>query len=114
MPVTYLTTAGGSLTDDRLTLLLAECLGWRIAPGRYLLPGRRWLPTWRFQPAKRVEDAFRLLKEAATEEYTLGSEKGGFWARARIRGVVGEARDRSQARAIALAVACALGLEVDQ
>jgi hypothetical protein len=61
-----------------------------------------------------VEDAFRLLKEAGTQEYTLGSEKGGFWARVRIDGVVGEAHDRSQTRAITVAVARALGLEVDR
>lgn len=102
------------MSDDRLTETLAvQVMGWTVGPERYMLGGRRWIPRWRFRPMARIEDAVRLLERAAAQEHTTGAaEKGEFWARVRVRGVVGEARDRSQARAITLAVARALGIEV--
>ena len=42
------------------------------------------------------------------------TEDGGFWAKVRIAGITGEARESSQARAITFAVARALGIEVVQ
>jgi hypothetical protein len=94
-------------------LLAQRVLGWTVAPDRFLTGGRQWLPRWRFQPLKRLEDAFQLMNGAAPEEYTLGSEKGGFWAKVRIAGATGEAHESSQARAMTLAIARAIGLEVD-
>ena len=96
------------LTD----LLVHRVLRWTVAPDRYLMGGRQWLPKWRFQPLQRLEHAFQLLNAATPQEYTLGSEKGGFWARVCIAGTTGEAHEGFQARAITLAVARALGLEI--
>jgi hypothetical protein len=101
------------VTANLLTGLLAQrVLGWTVGPDRFLTGGRQWLLTWRFQPLKRLEDAFQLVNGAAPEEYTLGSEKGGFWAKVRIGGATGEAHE-SQARAMTLAIARAIGLEVE-
>jgi hypothetical protein len=71
-----------------------------------------WMPRWRFQPAENLNDAFRLLEAATPDGYTAGSgEDGVFWARVVILGVVGEARQASQAQAITFAIARALGIE---
>lgn len=103
------------MTSDQLTAVLAErIMGWSVGPDRFMMGDRRWQPRWRFQPARRLEDAFRLLERTAPQEYAMGAaENGGFWAKVRIAGNTGEARESSQARAIAFAVARALGLEVD-
>jgi hypothetical protein len=102
------------MTTERLTTLLAErILGWKVGPDRFTMGRRQWLPRWRFQPVQRMEDAFRVLERAAPQEYAMGAaENGGFWARVRIGGVTGEARESSQARAITFAIARAIGLEV--
>jgi hypothetical protein len=99
--------------DQRLTDQLAErVMGWRLAPGRYVKSGRTWMPQWRFQPVQRVEDALRLLQQAASEEYAMGAaENGGFWARVRIASTTGEARESSQARAMTFAIARAVGID---
>jgi hypothetical protein len=103
------------MTPERLTTLLAErVLGWSVGPDRFLTGKRGWLPRWRFRPTENLSDAFRLLEAATPDGYTMGSgENGVFWARVVILGVVGEARQASQARAITFAIARALGLEVD-
>jgi hypothetical protein len=102
------------MTGEHLTLILAErVMGWGIGPDRFLLGNRGWLPRWRFQPTERLEDAFRLLEQAAPQEYAIGSaENGGFWARVRVAGVTGEARESSRARAVTYAIARALGIQV--
>jgi hypothetical protein len=102
------------MTTDRLTAILAErVMGWGVGPDRFLMGHRRWLPRWRFQPANRLEDAFRLLEQAAPLEYTMGAAANGrFWVRVRIGKAIGQARDRSKPRAITLAVARAIGIEV--
>ena len=102
------------MTNDQLTALLAQrVMGWTIGPDRFMMGGRRWQPRWRFQPAKNLEQAMRLLERLAPQEYSMGTgEKGTFWARVVISGVVREARESSQARAVTLAVARAIGLEV--
>jgi hypothetical protein len=97
-----------------LTAALAECvMGWSVAPDRFLLGGRRWLPTWRFQPIEKLDDAFQLLEKAAPLEYSMGDDGRGFRVRVRIGKAIGEARDRSKPRAITLAVARAVGIEVE-
>jgi hypothetical protein len=102
------------MTPERLTEILAEhIMGWSVGPDRFTMGGRRWLPRWRFQPTARQADAFRLLEAAAAEEYTSGSETDGFWAKVCIRGVTGQAHERTQPLAITVAVARAVGLEVD-
>src|SRR5579863_8080870 len=103
------------MTNDQLAAILADrVMGWTVAPERFMMGGRRWLPRWRFQPATRLEDAFHLLKRAAPQEYATGAtENGGFWAMVRVDGTTGEARESSQARAMTVAVARAIGLKVD-
>jgi hypothetical protein len=102
------------MTNDQLTAVLAErIMGWTVGPERFMMGDRRWLPRWRFQPAMRLEDAFRLLERAAPQDYGVGTAKtGGFWARVRIAGATGEANEPTQPRAITLAVARAVGIEV--
>jgi hypothetical protein len=102
------------MTTEHLTVVLAEkVMGWRIGPDRFIMADRRWLPRWRFQPAHRLEDAFRLLERTASQEYAMGAaEDGGFWAKVRIGGRTGDAYESSQAGALTLAVARAIGLEV--
>jgi hypothetical protein len=101
------------MTVERLTALLAKrILGWRSGPDRFLMAGRRWLPRWRFQPTERMADASRLLEQASPQDYAMGAtESGGFWARVRIAGVTGEARESSQARALTVAIARAIGID---
>ena len=65
----------------------------------------------RFAPVERMEDAFRLLQKTAPEEYSMGAADDVFWARVRVAGVIGEARESSQARALTFAIARAIGVE---
>jgi hypothetical protein len=103
------------MTNDILSALLVEkILGWRIAPGRFLIGNRQWIPRWRFQPAERLEDAFRLLEEAAPGEYSIrGDDKGIIHVQVRIGGSAGEARGISKALTITCAIAPAVGIEVE-
>ena len=90
-------------------------MGWRVGPDRLLTGGRRWLPPWRFQPLERIAEANLLLEQAAPQEYTMGaSENGGFWARVRVAGKIGEACESSQARALTIAIARAIGIDVEE
>jgi hypothetical protein len=90
-------------------------MGWSVAPDRYLIGNRSWIPRWRFQPLERLEDAFRLLEKAQPECYSMGAgADGAFSVQVRICGCGGEARHESKPRAITLAIARALGLEVDE
>ncbi len=104
------------MSDERLTTLLAErILSWTAAPDRYLVGNRSWIPRWRFQPLERLEDAFRLLEKAQPEHYSMGAGADGvFSVQVRICGRGGEARHESKPRAITLAIARALGLEVEE
>ena len=104
------------MTTDMLTSLLAQrVLGWTVAPDRFLMGDRRWLPRWRFQPTESLVDAFRLLEDAAPQEYSMcGDSKGNFRVQVRIGDGTGEADETSKPRAITLAVARALRLEVDE
>jgi hypothetical protein len=101
------------MTTPELTALLAKrVMRWTVAPNRFLMKNRRWTPAWRFQPAKKLEHAFRLLDAADADEYSINFRRGGAWTvRVQICGVAGEATDISKARAIAHAVARAVGLD---
>ena len=103
------------MTAEMLTALLAEqVMGWRVGTGRYLLGQRRWLARWRFQPTRRAEDAFRLLEQAAPQEFTMGTaDNGDFWVKVRVAGTTGEARAASKPRAITFAIARAIGIEIE-
>jgi hypothetical protein len=104
------------MNDQRLTdKLAARVMGWRLAPGRYIKSSRSWLPRWRFAPLTNIEDAFCLLDAAHPEEYAMrGRGADEFWVRVRLPGGSGEARDRSKPRAIARAVAGAIGIDLEE
>ena len=104
------------MTREMLTSLLAQrVLGWTVAPDRFLMGDRRWLPRWRFQPCERLADAFRLLEHAAPQEFSMGAaENGSFWVKVRVAGNNGEARELSKPRAIAFAIARAIGIQVEE
>ena len=102
------------MTTEILTNLLAErILGWVAAPDRFLKGDRGWLPRWRFAPLANVDHAFMLLDKAAGA-YTLSADKDGvFHAEVLIGDAVGKASGESKARVIALALASALGIDVE-
>jgi hypothetical protein len=102
------------MNDDRLTeKLAAEVLGWKTAPDRFIKPDRGWTPRWRFSPFTKVADAFLLLDRAASDYTLTGDHSGSFRAEVRLAGRIGKASCDSKARTITLALAYALGLEVD-
>jgi hypothetical protein len=101
------------MNDERLTdELAAEILGWRTAPGRFLKPNREWLVRHRFAPLKSLDDAFQLVDRVATS-CTLTMVGGGVAAEVQVGTRVGRASAKSKARAVTMALARALGLEVD-
>src|ERR1035441_6423116 len=104
------------MTDQRLAdELAARVMGWRLAPGRYIKSGRSWLPRWRFAPLSKIEDAFCLLDAAHPEDFAMrGRGTDEFWVGGRLPGGSGEARDRSKPRAIARAVASAIGIDLEE
>ena len=104
------------MTSEHLTAVLAEkVMGWSTGPDRFMMGDRRWMPRWRFQPTEKLADALRLLERVIPQEYAMGAaENGGFWARVRVAGTTGEARESSQARAMTFAIARAIGLEPDE
>ena len=101
------------MSDEKITDELAvRVFGWTPAPDRFLKTGRGWIPRWRFQPLKELCHAVELLTKV-TDDYSLTSFPGGsFTAEVRIRGHVGIASGKSQARAITLAIAQALEFEM--
>jgi len=104
-----------TVADDLTVVLARLVMGWDIAPDRFLVGKRRWMPRWRFQPTERLEDAFRLLEEAAPQRYTMGRDGTGlFWVEVQIGRTMGQARHPSKPRAITLAVARALKVQVDE
>ncbi|HEY1205254.1 MAG: hypothetical protein ABSH46_11190 [Bryobacteraceae bacterium] len=103
------------MTTDQLTAVLAKrVMGWGVGPDRFLTANRGWMPRWRFQPTENLDDAFKLLENAAPQDYSMGDGGKGFRVRVRIGRTVGEAHDISKPRAITFAVARAVGIEVDK
>jgi hypothetical protein len=101
---------------DRLVVdrLVERALGWLPAPDRYVKPGRGWTPRSKFRPLADVRDALRLV-EAVTKNYSLVSAPDGtFTAQVRFAGRTGKATGLPKARAICLALAQALGFEVEE
>ena len=99
---------------DQLTAVLAErVMGWTVGPDRFMMGNRGWMPRWRFQPTEKLDDAFRLLEEAAPQEYSICSDdKGQLQVRVRVGVCTGAATGGPMATAIATAVARAVGLQV--
>jgi hypothetical protein len=102
------------MTTDQLTAILAErILGWRVGPKRILKGGRRWAPRWRFQPFRRLEHALELLDKA---DGKYGFEKdtaGTFKAHVTVGNCAGTASGKSEAASLTLALARALGVDVE-
>jgi len=101
------------VSNDQLTAVLAErVMGWTVGPDRFMMGNRGWMPRWRFQPADKLDDAFRLLQEAAPQAYSIcGDSKGSIHVQVRINGAIGEARGPSVPGAVTYAVARAVGIE---
>jgi hypothetical protein len=100
--------------EEFTTLLAVHVMGWEIGPDRYLMGRRRWSPRWRFQPLKRLEDAFRVLNAANPDEYTIHVSRGdGCSVRVRLGRKTVEHHDASQPRAISLAIAAVMDLDVE-
>ena len=102
------------MTNERLTEKLAsQILGWKTAPGRFIKPNRSWLPNCRFAPLTNLDQAFDLL-ERINGTFTLSTvESGLFQVEVHVGDRVGKASGEPKARAITLALAQALGIEVD-
>jgi len=100
------------MTDARLTQeLAARVMGWRSAPGRYLISSdRRWIPARQFQPLQNVGDAVALLEHAGAE-YALACGRGGaFAARVSTGTREGKASGDCSARVLTMALVEALGI----
>src|SRR5689334_8613821 len=102
------------MTEETLTTTLAEqVMGWKAAPGRFIKSGRSWITRWHFQPLVEIKDAFQLLDQAASQYSLECDQKGTFTASVLIHSRRGKATGQMKARVISLAVAVALGLEVN-
>lgn len=102
------------MNDDRLTDQLAlRVMGWKVAPDRFVKSGRSWIPRWRFRPLEELADAFQLL-DCAADHYILKRDGRSFTAEIRTGSCRATASGELKARTITLAVARALGLEVDR
>jgi hypothetical protein len=94
--------------------LASRVMGWKVASGRFVKPSRSWIPKWRFAPLERLEDAFLLL-DTSRATFTLARNATGvFTASVRLAQRLGEASGEVKARTITLALARALGIEVDR
>jgi len=103
------------MTDESITAALAErVMGWAVRPDRFVMHNRGWMPRWRFQPTEKLIDAFRLLEQAAPQEYSIcGDHEGGVYVKVRIDGAKGDARGTSKPLTITYAIARAVGIEVE-
>lgn len=86
-------------------------MGWRTAPDRFIKSNRSWIPSWRFQPFTETASAFELLDQAA-DGYTITCKGGVFSVEVHSGQGLGQASGDCLARAITLAVAQTIGLEV--
>lgn len=105
---------GAPMNDDRLTdKLAAEVFGWKTAPGRFIKGDRSWAPRHRFAPLTRLDDAFQLVDRVATACKLTMVEGGPVAAEVQVGECVGKASGKLKARTVTIALARALGLEVD-
>jgi hypothetical protein len=99
--------------NDRLITdrLVERVMGWRPAPGRFMMGERNWTPRSRFRPFKDIRDALRLA-DKLTRQYSLTADAAGFTAEVRYRERIGRATARNKARAITLAIARVLDFDL--
>ena len=101
------------MNDNMLIDQLAQqVLHWRVGPDRFITENRSWLPKWRFNHLQRLEDAFMLLDHSKSARYVISQTSGKFQVEVERDGKIGRAADDSKPRAITLALARSLGLEV--
>ena len=102
------------MTPQELTNLVAtRVMNWTVAPDRFMRGDRKWIPTWRFEPCEKFAHAVQLLDATRPTTYSLSADQNGYFlARVQVDDVVGEARDRSRSRALTIAVARAMGIDV--
>jgi hypothetical protein len=102
------------MTGDQLTATLARrIMCWGVGPNRFLKGQRRWAPRWHFQPLRRLDHALQLL-DKANSQYTLTkSGDGAFMARVSVGERQGFAAAKSEAAALTLALASAIGILAD-
>jgi hypothetical protein len=102
------------VTREQLSALVAQkVLGWRSSPDRFLLGDRQWISRTQFQPLTRIQDAFRLLNTAAETFSVTRTVEGVVTATVRIGKRCGSASGKLEAVVITLAVARAVGIEMD-
>jgi hypothetical protein len=104
------------MTTDQLTALLVErIMGWRPTRDKFIMANRQWLNRWRFQPTSDPRHALRLLEETGAEDFTIsGRQSRDYRVAVRIHGALGEASENSIPLAICVAVARALGMELER
>lgn len=100
------------MTDEHLTTELAvRAMRWRLAPGRFL-KAQGWTSRSRFRPLVDIRDAFRVL-DAVADDYTLLYKPGGLYrVHVCAAGRAGRAVNKSRTRAICMAVAQALEINI--
>jgi hypothetical protein len=106
----------GRFFADQLTnILVLRIFGWKASRDRFMTgDDRGWVQRERFQPTKSVDTAFRLLIAVKPIDYKLeGSASGPCWVRVRAPGGSGEATSPSMPLAICLAIARAIGVDVE-
>ena len=92
--------------------LAQEVLHWRVGPDRFITGNRSWLPKWRFNPLERLDDAFMVLDRSGSSRYAIVKAGGACEVEVECNGRVGRATGNSRSRAITMAVARSIGLEV--
>jgi hypothetical protein len=103
------------MTAAMLTKALAElAMGWRAGKGRFLTGAREWITDSQFQPLSRIEDAFKLLRKVACEYSLTRTAEGISTATVVVGRRAGVASGESEPMTVALALARALGLDVEE
>ena len=93
--------------------LVTRVMGWKTTPDRFIKSGRNWLPKWRFSPLTCLDDTFQLLNRARSTYAFTKNSLGTVTAQVSVGDRAGSASGRSEAVTISVALARALGIQVD-
>jgi hypothetical protein len=104
----FQSSADSALVDQLVQLVLH----WGVGPDRFLTGNRSWIPRWKFDPLRRLADAFRLLDATKASSCTINIKNCSCSVEIKIKANVGTSSGSSRPRAITLAVARSLGLQV--